>query len=99
MEEEEGRGGLLALLVGNKNLERRDKVSHGHAGILLPLLESLYIVDKDEKVVCVALEVDLRLGALALGHLGFFCNTFDGGMRNRFYSQRASGIILELCSL
>ena len=52
----------------DKDLEGRDEVSHGDAGVRFPLLVLLGVVNEDEVVVVLALIVDLELGSLAASH-------------------------------
>ena len=56
------------LLVGGVDSECRNEVSHGDAGVLLPLLEVLGIVNEDEEIVLLALEVDLGLSSFSASH-------------------------------
>ena len=58
------------LLVRHEHLERRDKVSQGHASVSLPLLVRLNIVNEDEVVVLGALVMALRLSGFSSSHLG-----------------------------
>jgi hypothetical protein len=67
---------LSTLLVGDKDLEAGDKVSQGDAGVALPLVVGLDIINKDNEVLVGALVVDLGLGSLASNH---FCGLFWSG--------------------
>jgi len=76
-----GRGvelALGALLVGEEDLEGRDKVRQRDAGVALPALERLNVVDKDDEVVVAALEVDLVLGSLAASHCVVLVGVWSG---------------------
>jgi hypothetical protein len=57
------------LLVCNKDLESRNKVSEGNRLVTLPLLEIGCVVNEDDEVVLLALEVDLGLRSLSSGHV------------------------------
>ena len=61
------------LLVSDENLERRDELSHGHAGIVLPLLVILKVIQEDDEIIILALEVDLNLSSFAFSHLAVLC--------------------------
>jgi hypothetical protein len=60
-------------LVGDKDVEAGDEVSHGDALVRQPLLVQVDIVNEDEEVVVLALEVNLGLGGLSSSHLGGCC--------------------------
>ena len=51
----------LYVLVGDKDLPARDDLSQRDGAVLLPVLDGLSRVDKDDVVVVVALVVDLNL--------------------------------------
>ena len=58
-----------SLLVREENLKAADKVRHGHRLVRLPVLKRLHIVNKDDKVVVLALVVDLVLGGFSASHI------------------------------
>jgi hypothetical protein len=62
-----------SLLVRNEDLERTNELRERDTLILLPLLESLSIVDEDDEVVFLALVVDLGVLCFSPSH-DCFCN-------------------------
>ncbi len=62
------RGHEVYLLVRYKDLERTNKMRKRDTLILLPLLESLRIINEDDKVILLALVVDLGLLSFSPRH-------------------------------
>lgn len=60
--------GPSSLLVRREDLEGGDKVCKGKAIVSLPLLVGVEIINKDNKVVLVALVVDLCLNGFSASH-------------------------------
>ena len=58
----------LAIYISPGNLHNIAWWSHGNGLVVLPLLVGLGVVDKDDKVVVLALVVELVLGSLAASH-------------------------------
>lgn len=56
------------LLVGDEDLEATDNLCERNAGVLLPLLNGLNAVNEDNKVLGLALVVDLSLSSVATSH-------------------------------
>lgn len=54
--------------MGDEDLERADDLGQGDAFVRLPVLYGLDIVDEDDKVLRVALVVDLGLLSFTAGH-------------------------------
>lgn len=54
-----------SLLVRDEDLEAADDLGEGHALVLLPVVDGLDAVGEDDKVVLVALVVDLDLGSVS----------------------------------
>ncbi len=54
--------------MGGKHLERRHEMGQRHRWVGKPLLVVVDIVDKDNKALVVALEVDLGLDNFAASH-------------------------------
>lgn len=52
-----------------ENLKRRDEVSKRNRLVRLPLVVGVHVVNKNDKVLVVALVVDLGLDSLAASHL------------------------------
>jgi hypothetical protein len=61
-------GVRVSLLVSDEDLERADDLSERDALVGLPVLSCLYIVDKDDEVLVLALVVDHGLLCSASGH-------------------------------
>lgn len=53
------------LLVGDEDLPSADDLSKRYALVALPLLDSIGTVDEDDKIVLLALVVDLGLSSVA----------------------------------
>jgi len=61
-------GVRVNLLVSDEDLERADDLSERDALVGLPVLSCLYVVDKDDEVLVLALVVDHGLLCSASGH-------------------------------
>jgi hypothetical protein len=75
-------GSLVAVVVGDEDLEAVDDLSKGNAPVLLPVLHSLSVLSEDNEVVAIALVVDSDLGSVS-AHvdvcLGFEWGWWCGG--------------------
>jgi len=60
---------LVAVLVGNEDLEAVDNLCERNALVLLPLLNGLGALDEDNEVLALALVVALGLGGVS-AHVG-----------------------------
>jgi len=63
------KSALVAVLVGDKDLEAVDDLSERHALVLLPVLNGLDALDEDNEVLAGALVVALGLGGVS-AHVG-----------------------------
>ena len=59
---------MYNLLVSNEDLERADDLSKRDGLVSLPLLCLLSIIKEDDKVLVLALEVDLDLVCFSASH-------------------------------
>lgn len=58
--------------MGHEDVEAVDDLCHGNGLILLPILNILSAVNKDDEVVVLALVVDLGLSGMSTRHVGGF---------------------------
>ena len=72
-------GVRVNLLVSDEDLERADDLSERDALVGLPVLSCLYVVDKDDEVLVLALVVDHGLLCSASGHDCCWCMECGGG--------------------
>lgn len=56
------------VLVSDEDLEGRNKLSERNALVAQPGLVLLRVVEKDDEIICLALEVDLALLCAAASH-------------------------------
>lgn len=68
----------VGLLVSDQDLEAADDLCKRNAGVILPVLNSLRAVNEDDKVLGLALVVDLGLSSVTASHDVSVCESRFG---------------------